>query len=357
MTSTVGFVSDHRLPLKPTEIESFLRRLATELGVVGVPAAGPLPESALAWIKPVAADLKRTGGKCVVLVGEHLPPSAHAIGHAVNHKLGTVGKTVNFTDPVQLGLTGPDADNHADGAAAIKTLADEMRAGKVEALLLLGNVNPAYSAPADVDFVGALNAMVEKKQPRFRLGLYEDETSLYCDWHINEAHQLESWGDARAYDGTASLQQPLIASIVEGKSILEVLTVLLARPNNDNRESVKATWLKHFTDKKISGEFDDYWHNLLEQGVVPDTAFATITVGEPKTHGDSATAAAGHRRGRNRTRLQARSDDLRWPLRQQRLAAGTAQADDLPYVGQRPHHEPGHGEPSPVRYDFQLVWR
>lgn len=282
MTSNAGFVADHRLPLKPTEIESFLRRLATELGVAGVPAAGPLPDNAMAWIKPVAADLKKAAGKCIVVVGDHLPASAHAIVHAVNHKLGAVGKTVTFTDPVQTGMTGPDADVFADGTKALATLTDEMKAGKVDALIVMGSANPVYSAPADVDFAGALKAMEDKKQPRFRFAQYEDETTRLCDWHINEAHQLESWGDARAHDGTASLQQPLIASMTGGKSAFDVLTVLLARPGNDDRDLVKATWQKHFTDKKIAGEFDDWWHTVLEQGIVPDTAFPAITVGEPK---------------------------------------------------------------------------
>ena len=47
------------------------------------------------------------------------------------------------------------------------------------------------------------------------------ETAVLCDWHVNEAHYLETWGDCRGYDGTATIQQPLIAPLYGGKSALD----------------------------------------------------------------------------------------------------------------------------------------
>lgn len=313
MTSTFGFVADHRMSLKPTEIESFIRKLAVELGVAGVTDAvvGPLPERALAWVKPLAEDLKKRAGKSVCIAGDHLPATAHAVVHAINHKLGSFGKTVFFTDPITLGK-----DVEHDGSLALKSLAAEMKAGKVEALILLGNVNPAYSTPADVDFAGAMKAMDAANQMRVQLSPYEDETTLLCDWHINQSHQLENWGDARAYDGTASLQQPLIASMTDGKSVLELLSVLLDRPNNDIREVVKATWQAAYTRDgldKVMGiklaeiaagapltdadktavkpaDFNDFWHFVLEQGYIPGTAAKLKDAPAPTLAGLTAPA-------------------------------------------------------------------
>ena len=90
-----------------------------------------------------------------------------------------------------------------------------MNAGKVDLLVILGG-NPAYDAPADLDFANVLKS--NKAPLRVHLGLYQDETAELCQWHVNQAHELEAWGDARAYDGTVSIIQPLIAPLYNGKS-------------------------------------------------------------------------------------------------------------------------------------------
>ena len=77
---------------------------------------------------------------------------------------------------------------------------------------------------------------------RVHLGLYQDETSQYCHWHINEAHYLESWGDARAYDGTVSIVQPLIAPLYGGKSVYEVMAAAY-RPSRSHGPRVGAELL------------------------------------------------------------------------------------------------------------------
>ncbi len=125
------------------------------------------------------------------------------LAHAINANLGNVGKTVFYTDPV-------DA-NPVNQTESLKDLVADMRAGKVDLLVILGG-NPAYDAPADFGFADALK---NTKIPlRVHLGLYQNETAELCQWHINEAHYLEAWGDSRAYDGTASIVQPLIAPLV-----------------------------------------------------------------------------------------------------------------------------------------------
>ena len=86
-----------------------------------------------------------------------------------------------------------------------------MNAGTVDLLVILGG-NPVYTAPADLKFADALG----KVQLRVHLSLYDDETSALCHWHIPEAHFLEAWSDARAYDGTVSIVQPLIAPLYGG---------------------------------------------------------------------------------------------------------------------------------------------
>jgi Fe-S-cluster-containing dehydrogenase component len=110
-----------------------------------------------------------------------------------------------------------------------------MKAGTVEALLVLGG-NPAYDAPADLDFAGAL----AKVQQSLHLSLYADETSKRCTWHLPRAHALESWGDAAAYDGTITLRQPLIDPLHEGRTPQAVVALLVADNAASDRERVKA---------------------------------------------------------------------------------------------------------------------
>ena len=55
--------------------------------------------------------------------------------------------------------------------------------------MILGG-NPAYTAPADLEFAQA----VRKVRAPIHLGLYEDETSALCRWHVPEAHELEILG-------------------------------------------------------------------------------------------------------------------------------------------------------------------
>ena len=84
--------------------------------------------------------------------------------------------------------------------------------------MILG-ANPVYDAPADLEFADALRA--RRSTLAIHLGLYDDETAALCNWHVPEAHFLESWGDVRAFDGTATIQQPLIAPLYQGKTAHE----------------------------------------------------------------------------------------------------------------------------------------
>ena len=267
LTST-GAVADHRLPLKPSQIESFARALAVELKITGV-TAGTLPAEVLAWIAPLAADLLAQSGHCAVIAGEHQSPAVHILTAAINLKIKAGHAPVKYIPPLD-GVTGDAADD-------FKKLVAEMNAGKVHTLLMSG-VNPVYDAPADLEFAKALDAVKAKKAGGvFHHGLYLDESAVpYATWHINAAHFLEAWGDVRGHDGTASLQQPLIAPLYKGKSLLEILATAIEFPISEAMALVKDTWEKAFAEKKI-GEtkvdgvpltFAKYWEKSLRDGVL-----------------------------------------------------------------------------------------
>ena len=280
MVTTTGAVADHRLTLKPSQVPDFTKALAAELGVVGV-AAPKLTGLAAEWVKPLAADLLAHKGGAVVLVGDTQPAAVHYLALAINEKLGAFGATVTFTEPIE---TRP---NTLDD---LRTLTEEMKAGKVDVLFVFGG-NPAYDAPADFNFLDALKAM---KGTKVRLGLHEDETSFdgQCQWFLNATHYLETWGDVRAFDGTVSVQQPLIAPLYNGKSQLEILATLLSLGINDPQELVSSTW-KKFHDASVKGtDFPAWWEKCLRDGVVPGTAAAAKTVTAVKAAGEVLADAA-----------------------------------------------------------------
>ena len=176
----------------------------------------------------------------------------------MNQALGNVGKTVFYTDPV-------DA-NPANQNESIKDLAADISAGKVDLLVILGG-NPGYDAPNDLNFANVLKS--GKIPLRVHLGLYQNETAELCSWHVNQAHELEAWGDARAYDGTVSIIQPLIAPLYGGKSALEFVGLLSGQSDATSYDLVRAYWQKEHT----GADFEAFWRKSLHDGWLEGTTF------------------------------------------------------------------------------------
>jgi molybdopterin-containing oxidoreductase family iron-sulfur binding subunit len=270
--SSTGAKADHRLPLRAVDIEIFARDLQrqwqSKSDVIAVEGPGSqatwvLKHEYLEMVSSVAGDLKSHSGSSVIIVGDHQPPAVHALAHAINQTLGNVGKTVFYTDPV-------DA-NPVDQFDSLKDLVTDMRAGKVDMLFILGG-NPAYDAPADLGFADALkNTNIPM---RVHLGIYQDETAELCQWHVNEAHYLESWGDSRAYDGTVSIVQPLIAPLYGGKSVYEITALLAGQAEATGHEVVQGYWKKQHP----GADFDAFWRKSLHDGWIDGTTFALKSV-------------------------------------------------------------------------------
>ena len=254
--TTTGAKADHRLPMRASEIEKFAHNLSSHVPV-NPPTGGVVGDNP-GFSGPIVQDLIAHRGSSIVIVGEHQPPVVHAFAHAVNQALGNVGKTVFYADPV-------DA-NPINQTESLKDLVTDIRAGKVDLLVILGG-NPAYDAPADLDFA---NVLKNGKIPmRVHLGLYQNETAELCQWHINQAHELEAWGDARAYDGTVSIIQPLIAPLYNGKSSIEFVALLSGESNTSGYDLVRAYWQKQHT----GSEFETFWRKSLHDGWIEGTTY------------------------------------------------------------------------------------
>ena len=254
--SLTGTMADHRLPLRSSAVTDFAHALAAVLGAVNPPATPIAPRWPPPWLEVMSRDLQQHRGASLVVAGLEQPPSVHALAHAMNAVLGNVGRTVTYTSPV---LAQPA--NHLE---SLDSLVRDMAAGKVDMLVMLGG-NPVYTAPVDWRFADVLDAVPW----RIHLSLYEDETSALCHWHIPQAHFLESWSDARAYDGTVTILQPLIAPLYGGKTAHELLAVLLGEPQRTSHDIVRAYWQSQYQ----GNDFAAFWHTTLHDGMMAGTSF------------------------------------------------------------------------------------
>jgi MoCo/4Fe-4S cofactor protein with predicted Tat translocation signal len=259
--SLTGANADHRLPLSSDAIYDFTKALAIELGAIsGSNSSLPKGVSSV-WLKELAADLKQCSGKSAVIVGDHADSRVHALVHAVNHKLQNIGKSVICTAPIETEIPGK--------SISIADLMNQMARGSVSELLIMG-VNPVFTAPK-VQIQGRSYSFADslKKVPfSVHLGTHADETATLCKWHIPQSHYLEAWGDAKAFDGTATVVQPLISPLYPTtKSPVEIFSAVL-QSTEDPYETVKTYWAK----KVNSGSIDEFWEKSLDRGVVQGTA-------------------------------------------------------------------------------------
>ncbi len=264
--------ADHRAAVKPSEMEGVVRALASALGVAGASGSA----GSVAWLPAMVKDLQAHVGASVVVAGDEQSAEVHALVHAINSKLGNVGKTVVYTDPIE--------SNPSDQLADLKTLAADLDSGAVDILIVLGG-NPIYDAPVDL----ALKDKFPKAKLRVRYGLYQDETSALCQWHIPAAHPLESWGDGRAFDGTATILQPLIAPLYDGRSPYEMLAIFGDNPVQAGYDVVRQYWQKQHT----GADFDTWWRRSVHDGVIADSAVPVKTLKDAIAPPPSSAPAAG----------------------------------------------------------------
>jgi molybdopterin-containing oxidoreductase family iron-sulfur binding subunit len=158
--------------------------------------------------------------------------------------------------------------NPVDQLASLQDLVKDLDGGAVDVLLILGG-NPAYNAPVEL----GMRDRLKKARLRIRLGLYDDETSELCQWHLPETHFLETWSDSRAFDGTATIMQPLIEPLYAGRSAHQLLTALSDVPDRSAYDMVKGYWSRQHT----ASDFEAWWRAAVHEGVVPGTALPTKT--------------------------------------------------------------------------------
>jgi MoCo/4Fe-4S cofactor protein with predicted Tat translocation signal len=259
--SITGAVADERLPSRPSHMAAIATALAAKLGVNGIGPLGALEPHEQKFVDVAAADLTSAGAKSVVAAGSHLPADVQAVTYAINAALGAIGSTV-----AMLPVADADRPSHVD---AIRAAADELKSGRVQTLLILGG-NPAYDTPADLELAKLIGAVPNS----IHSSLYRNETSLATTWNVPKAHYLEAWGDARAYDGTISIAQPLIEPLFGGISTIELLARITGDAVPAGHDIVRRTIepVLGGTDKGRA------FRRAMHDGIVDGSAAAPIQV-------------------------------------------------------------------------------
>ena len=256
MTLT-GANADHRLRLPTSAVvqvaaalgEKVLGAAGAEL-VAAAKKAGALDEKRAEWVSKCADDLLKNKGGAVVLAGYRQPLAVHLLALAINEALGSIGTTMTFQEAPE------------DKLGSLTDLTKELVSGTVDTLVIAGG-NPVYDAPADI----AWPAAQRKAKTVVCLGYNEDETAAACDYHYPGTHYLESWGDARSYDGTLVPIQPLIEPLFGGLTELEFLARVAGVEPNRPYEIVRDTF-----KGLASGDFEEGWKKFLHDGFLANSA-------------------------------------------------------------------------------------
>jgi len=255
--SMTGIRAERRAVAAPEQIAPLLQSIAVALGVIGGPAP-TLPEPLSTWATAAADLLSNSTGRSLLLVGPWYPPEVQALGILVNEKIGALDAILAFTDPIAVAPP--------DGSDSFRMLIGDMSAGRVDTLAMI-DTNPVYAAPTGLDFAKAL----DKVSYRIHAGPYHDETAALSHWHLPIQHELESWSDARAINGSVSIIQPLVRPFYAVRSPHTVLARLGGQQGSD-RDLVRATW-----QERWGGDFESRWTDALYRGFVADSAAQPAT--------------------------------------------------------------------------------
>ncbi len=255
-----GAMADNRLPVQSSRIEQLVLALVAAFGRTegGIEPPNLLPPERK-WVRSIIEAIGGARGTSLFVAGESQPPFVHALVHAFNAALGNVGSTVSYIAPVA------PPPSHQE---TLEALAGDIDAGEVDTLVMI-DVNPAYTAPANLNFAQKLL----KPRLRVHMGLYNDETAFLCNWHIPMSHYLETWGDIRAYDGTASIIQPLIQPLYASRTPHELIAALLGQRERSAYEIVRAYW-----QARTPGDgFEQTWRTWLHHGTILGESIPQIT--------------------------------------------------------------------------------
>ncbi|HEU5078386.1 MAG TPA: TAT-variant-translocated molybdopterin oxidoreductase [Opitutaceae bacterium] len=273
-----GAIADARLALAPTEIADLIEQLDRAFGLGTDDAApasagrsAPHGSQRDAFIQALARDLKAHAPRVALVSSNTLHSESRTVLHDLHHRLGALGVAVKESPAVR-------SDSDARARGDLHALVDAIEAGEVSTLFIL-ETNPVYASNR-----GRFAEALIRVKHAVHLGTRRDETAHRCHWHLPASHYLESWGDLRAFEGTASIVQPLVEPLYQTRNAAQILRLVTGLPAKSDYDMVRETW-----SRNAASSFDEDWRDWLDQGVVPNAVASRII---PQRRVASATTTA-----------------------------------------------------------------
>ena len=255
-----GGLADVRLPASPARMRAVLDAVGRAIKTNPSPSAQGLSTTETQFVGALVDDLRLHAPAVMCVAGPEEDADIQRWASALNAHLGSLGKTVQVRPSVR-----SDTDRAASGD--LTTLCDAMQRGEVTCLFILGS-NPVYTAPADLDLARRLPAIPFTVHH----GGQVDETAALCTWHLPESHWLETWADLRAFEGTATILQPLIEPLFDTRSGLELLRMISTAKGELAYDIVRETWKRELGDS----DFDLRWNRWLNAGIIDREATQSV---------------------------------------------------------------------------------
>ncbi len=268
-TST-GTAADHRFAVRPRDVLTVAQALLAAVKDPSVRSTAP------AWVGAIAHDLSTHRGRAVVIARD-ASASVRGVVDDINDAVGALGHTTWYAPSPLIGRSAR--------VRPFAELVDALRSRAVDTLVIVGG-NPSYATPASL----GLSSLIRAVPNAGYLGLYENETARDVRWFIPMSHYLESWGDARAYDGTQSIVQPLVNPLYASITPAELYATMAGQPGIVAYDLLRASWGRRVTDDAHGA-----WTEALQRGVIADSAFppSTAAPAKPPAIATAASPANG----------------------------------------------------------------
>ncbi len=266
--SLTGSNADSRVLIKPSEQGLAIAKLHNEIakskGASQVTISGQLSsEKAEKGVKAAAQDLltaSRSGKNTLIVSGSNNTAEQQLVNH-INYLLGNYGTTILWDRMTQTSQT-VDSD--------MNTFVDEVKNGRVDAVVFLGNVNPVYTHPRGAELKEALKNV----SLSISTSILPNETFASCSHAAPEPHYLESWGDAEPKTGHYGFIQPTIAPLFNSRNAILSLMSWSGQMEGDvedyteaSYQYIRSVWEKNvFPNQNEFMSFRSFWDNALHEG-------------------------------------------------------------------------------------------